>query len=91
MVTFGQAEFDLSQYLGKVDTPVQLYLSNAKISQTFIDFNITIEEPTNMEKTVLFIFNAKNKENGVIDDDGEGPETPVTPATLGSQVSQVSE
>ena len=41
-----------------------------------------------MEKTVLFIFNAKNKENGVIDDDGEGPETPATPATLGSQVSE---
>ena len=93
MVTFGQAEFDLSQYLGKVDTAVQLNLSNAKISQTFIEFNITIEEPEKMEKTVLFIFNAKNKENGVIEDDGEGegPDTPATPATLGSQVSQISE
>jgi hypothetical protein len=56
-----------------------MYLSSPKISQSFIEFNITIEEPENMEKTVLFIFNAKNKENGAVDDEveAEGPETPI--------------
>lgn len=63
-----------------------MYLGSPKISQSFIEFNITIEEPENMEKTVLFIFNAKNKENGAVDDEGEadGPETLIQ---LGSQVS----
>lgn len=33
--------------------------------------------PEKMEKTVLFIFNAKNKENGILEDEDGDPETPV--------------
>ena len=83
MQVFGRAEFDLSQYMGKIDNNIQLYLNDPKITQSFIEFNITIEEPEKMEKTVLTIFNMKNAQNGEIEDEGEGdgPETPVNLAS----------